>query len=315
MVVTIFIIRGRLLEKSICQNHQSKGAEVKWQTVYDLLDEKGNAVLRETQTWTMQEKDGKYVLNVDWEGDAQTDVTISKYDYGGLFVRMLWREGIDGEVVNAARQKNEKAEGQRAMWVDAGMTIEGRKDRVHVAVFDHPETKDFHNIACGWSVGHWACSCQNSRLEHKKRRSRGNKTPIDCLYGQLNDVTLTNMWTEFSGHRDTYALWGVAQKEGRDAKFLSPEEAVANMTLKDGFKVNTWASEPMITQPMAFCWDDKGRLWIAENRDYESRGKGFSNAGNSRILILEDTNHDGVADSKKVYFGGHCFSSCHGCRI
>ena len=96
-----------------------------------------------TQTWTMQEKDGKYVLNVDWEGDAQTDVTISKYDYGGLFVRMLWREGIDGEVVNAARQKNEKAEGQRAMWVDAGMTIEGRKDRVHVAVFDHPENKGF----------------------------------------------------------------------------------------------------------------------------------------------------------------------------
>jgi putative membrane-bound dehydrogenase-like protein len=105
----------------------------------------------------------------------------------------------------------------------------------------------------------------------------------------------------------TWALWGIAQKEGRDAKFLSPEEAVANMTLKDGFKVNTWASEPMITQPMAFCWDDKGRLWIAENRDYESRGKGFSNAGNSRILILEDTNHDGVADSKKVFLEGIAF--------
>ncbi len=40
---------------------------------------------------------------------------------------------------------------------------------------------------------------------------------------------------------------------------------------------------------MVFCWDDRGRLWVAENRDYESRAKGFSRDGNSRIVILEDT--------------------------
>jgi len=287
---------------------KAKGAEVKWQTVYDLLDEKGNAVLRETQTWTMQEKDGKYVLNVDWEGDAQTDVTISKYDYGGLFIRMLWREGIDGEVVNAARQKNEKAEGQRAMWVDAGMTIAGRKDRVHVAVFDHPENKGFPQY---WRVdgqlGIGPARARTGDWHIKKGEVEVIKHQLIVYTGQLNDVEINNMWGEYSGQGMTWALWGIAQKEGRDAKFLSPEDAVTNMTLKDGFQVNTWASEPMITQPMAFCWDDKGRLWIAENRDYESRGKGFSNAGNSRILILEDTNHDGVADSKKVFLEGIAF--------
>src|SRR4030095_10292012 len=47
--------------------------------------------------------------------------------------------------------------------------------------------------------------------------------------------------------------------------------------------------------------DDRGRLWVAENRDYESRGGGFSNSGDSRIVILEDTNHDGVADTRKVF--------------
>ena len=76
------------------------------------------------------------------------------------------------------------------------------------------------------------------------------------------------------------------------------------MTLIDGFEVNAWASEPMITQPMAFCWDDRGRMWIAENRDYESRGSGFSNFGDSRILILEDTDRDGVADDMKVFSEG-----------
>ena len=65
----------------------------------------------------------------------------------------------------------------------------------------------------------------------------------------------------------------------------------------------------MIQQPMAFCWDDRGRLWVAENLDYETRGRGFSNAGNSRILILEDTDHDGVADSRKVFMEGIVFPS------
>jgi putative membrane-bound dehydrogenase-like protein len=48
-------------------------------------------------------------------------------------------------------------------------------------------------------------------------------------------------------------------------------------------------------------------MWVAENRDYESRGHGFSNAGDSRILILEDTDRDGVADSRKVFMEGLAF--------
>ena len=106
------------------------------------------------------------------------------------------------------------------------------------------------------------------------------------------------------GQYNTASLWGIAQEEGRSAKFLPPEEAVAEMTIKEGYQVNVFASEPMITQPMAFCWDSKGRLWIAENRDYESRKSGFSNDGNSRILILEDSNQDGIADHKKVFLEG-----------
>ena len=81
------------------------------------------------------------------------------------------------------------------------------------------------------------------------------------------------------------------------------------MTLPEGFEVNAFASEPMITQPMAFCWDDRGRMWIAENRDYENRRAGFANFGDSRILILEDTDGDGVADSRKVFAEGIPFPS------
>lgn len=287
---------------------KAQGTEVKWETVYDLLDDKGNAVLTETQTWVMREQDGRYLLDLEWAGEAQTDVTIGKYDYGGLFIRMPWKQGIKGEVVNAARQKNDKAEGQRAGWVDVGMQIEGRSDWAHIAVLDHPENKGFpQHWRVDGQLGIGPAKARLSDWQIPKGKVEVIKHQLVIYTGELNDVKMNNTWSDYSGQEMMYSLWGIAQQEGRDAKFLTPEEAIANMTLKEGFKVNTWASEPMMTQPMAFCWDDRGRLWVAENRDYESRGSGFSNAGNSRILILEDTNHDGVADTKKVFLEGIAF--------
>ena len=37
-------------------------------------------------------------------------VTIGKYDYGGLFLRMPWRKGMEGSAVNSSRLKNQEAE-------------------------------------------------------------------------------------------------------------------------------------------------------------------------------------------------------------
>ncbi|MCE6987749.1 PVC-type heme-binding CxxCH protein [Dyadobacter sp. CY323] len=292
---------------------ESKGAEVKWQTVYDLLDSTGTAVLTETQNWSIRVKDGKYLMDLEWNGEANTDVTIGKYDYGGLFVRMPWKAGIKGEVVNAARQKNEKAEGQAAMWVDIGMQVEGRNNLAHIAILDHPGNKGYPQT---WRVdgqlGAGPARARKADWHIKKGETETIKHELVIYTGELNDVELNKTFGEFIGNNGTYntaALWAIAQKEGREAKFLSAQEAVAAMTIKEGFQVNAWASEPMMTQPMAFCWDDRGRMWIAENKDYESRGKGFSNAGTSRILILEDTDKDGVADKKTVFMEGIAFPS------
>ncbi len=284
------------------------GPVVRWQTTYELLGESGDPVLTERQQWSMREAGGRYVLDLEWTGTAHTDVTIGRYDYGGLFLRMPWREGIRGEVVNAARQRNERAEGQRAMWVDVGMQVEGRDDLAHIAIFDHPDN--------GGYPQHWRV---DSQLGVGPARSReadwtiaaGDSEVIRHRFivytGTLDDVAMTNEWMAYSGVRSTSVLWAIAQREGREAEFLTPERAAAQMTTMDGFTVDVWAAEPMITQPMAFTWDDRGRLWVAENRDYESRGHGFSNAGDSRILILEDTDDDGIADTRTVFMEGLAF--------
>ncbi len=291
----------------------AEGSEVSWQTVYDMLDETGKPLLRETQLWKMSATSGKFFLDLEWQGKAITNMTIGEFDYGGLFLRMPWKEGIRGDVVNAARQHNEKADKQRAMWVDVGMVVEGREDLAHIAIFDHPENVGFPQP---WRVdGQLGIGPVRARLGDwhiNKGETEIIRHRIVAYTGELNDITMTESWNEYIGNNSMYtttSLWDIAQQEGLAAKFLSPEEAVESMTLLDGFKANAWAGEPMVTQPMAFCWDDRGRLWVAENRDYESRGSGFSNFGDSRIVILEDTNQDGVADSRKIFLEGIPFPS------
>jgi putative membrane-bound dehydrogenase-like protein len=199
------------------------------------------------------------------------------------------------------------------MWIDVGMKVEGRDDLAHIAIFDYPDNAGYPQT---WRVdGQLGVGAARSRTGDwtiKKGDTEVIRHQLVVYTGALNDVQMDQAWTEYSGNRSTYstaALWGIAQREGRAAKFLTPDEAVAQMSVVDGYRVNAWAAEPMVAQPMAFCWDDRGRLWVAENRDYESRGQGFSNAGNSRILILEDTDHDGVADTRKVFMEGIVFPS------
>lgn len=287
-----------------------KGETVKWQTIYHMLDAAGEPIMEETQIWSFHEhaQQEKYLIALEWKGKALIDITINEFDYGGLFLRMPWKEGMEGEAVNAARQRNERAEGQRAMWMDVGLNLEGLTEWGHIAIFDHPDNAGFPQT---WRVdgqlGVGPVRAKRGDWHIHKGETETIRHQIVAYTGELSDVEMNDLWAEYVGDDGMYnkaSLWGIAQEEGRLAEFLTPEEAAAHMTVKEGYQVNVYASEPMITQPMAFCWDDRGRMWIAENRDYESRGSGFANDGTSRILILEDTDRDGQADKQTVFLEG-----------
>ena len=82
----------------------------------------------------------------------------------------------------------------------------------------------------------------------------------------------------------------------------TPDQAVARMKLPKGFSVTQFAAEPDVVQPFAFCFDDRGRVWVCENLNYESRGSDtFKQGPKGRIIILEDTNGDGRFDKRKVF--------------
>jgi len=102
------------------------------------------------------------------------------------------------------------------------------------------------------------------------------------------------------------------QHKDSDAPFLTPAEAVAKMSIPDGFEVSVFASEPDIAEPIAFCFDDRGRLWIAENFNYQTRRE-HTDDQVSRIQILEDTNGDGVFNNKKTFTDTLTFTSGLAC--
>ncbi|HWB07851.1 MAG TPA: PVC-type heme-binding CxxCH protein [Pirellulales bacterium] len=82
---------------------------------------------------------------------------------------------------------------------------------------------------------------------------------------------------------------------------LSPAEAIAKMTVPDGFKVELVAAEPDIVNPVAMTFDERGRIWITESLEYPRRESG---PGKDRVKVLEDTDGDGRADLFSVFAEG-----------
>jgi putative membrane-bound dehydrogenase-like protein len=80
---------------------------------------------------------------------------------------------------------------------------------------------------------------------------------------------------------------------------LPPRVAAAKMTLPDGFKATLFAGEPDLVQPIAFCFDDRGRVWVAECLSYP-KWEADPKKGKDRIVIFEE-GPDG-AHSKRTVF-------------
>lgn len=186
----------RMVSAKVIMEH---GKTVKWQTTYDLLDENGDSILTETQTWSMKQVDRKFILDLEWRGEARKDITIEQFYVGGLFLRMPWRKGIAGKVVNSEGKINSEAEGQRAKWTDIGLPIEGRKTKAHVAIFEHPGNTGFPNawrvdneLGVGPSrqiLGAW--SIPNGHFEVIRYR-------LIVYTGEFDNADITRLWKEFS---------------------------------------------------------------------------------------------------------------------
>lgn len=113
----------------------------------------------------------------------------------------------------------------------------------------------------------------------------------------------------------------VTRREG-DTDPLSPAEAVKRFKTPDDLQVQLVLGDPDISQPLFMTWDERGRMWVVEYRQYPepagltmvSRDAFLRSVydkvpppppnhfrGRDRITIHEDTDGDGVYDQHKTF--------------
>jgi putative membrane-bound dehydrogenase-like protein len=96
---------------------------------------------------------------------------------------------------------------------------------------------------------------------------------------------------------------------GRD-----PLDAVAGLDVADGLEATLFASESSgMLSPSDIDVDHLGRVWVCEVVNYRHRN-GERKEGD-RILIIEDTNGDGVSDKQTVFFQGREVDSALGISV
>ena len=114
-------------------------------------------------------------------------------------------------------------------------------------------------------------------------------------------------------------------REFTPGRHLTPSDALAAMTTNDDLVVDLVLHEPLITQPLSLDFDERGRLWVVQYRQYPfpagirmiSRDKYYRAAydgvptapphharGTDRVSIHADTNGDGQFDEHKIFVDG-----------
>lgn len=107
-------------------------------------------------------------------------------------------------------------------------------------------------------------------------------------------------------------LTGLASDQEIELPRIPPQEppaAVTSFDIDPAFEMQLLAAEPLVTDPVAMEYDEYGRAWVAEMRDYpytdKDAEKPFTEKTGDlplgRIRLLEDTNADGVFDRSTVF--------------
>lgn len=84
-------------------------------------------------------------------------------------------------------------------------------------------------------------------------------------------------------------------KRHTDSRPLSPQQELQSFRLSEDFRVELFASEPHVVDPVEMVFDENGRIYVAEMLDYPEDPPPGKPA-RSRIKMLEDSNGDGRID-------------------
>jgi len=133
--------------------------------------------------------------------------------------------------------------------------------------------------------------------------------PLFALMSPLLALSLAaTAWGQAGDRKDKEGdvqaeIW--KQVDVPPAPILSPQESLESIQLAPGFRLELVASEPLVNDPVTIAWDEDGRLYAVEMRAYmpDVDGNGEEEPI-GRIVVLEDTDDDGVMDKSTVVLDG-----------
>ena len=145
-------------------------------------------------------------------------------------------------------------------------------------------------------------TARDSGCERSRRGQQPEKpSSIFRRFVLLSLVSLSVAGSFFVGRRIYYRLiqpaplWTIQTSKS--------ERIVASV----GLTASLWADETLVHNPTSLSLDERGRVWVSEainyrdwQNDLRASGKAFLDAGD-QIVILEDTDSDGKADTRTVF--------------
>ncbi len=78
-------------------------------------------------------------------------------------------------------------------------------------------------------------------------------------------------------------------------------ERLAGITVPVGFKISLAAASPLVSHPIMAGFDDRGRLFVAENSGKNLKREDLEKELPNSIALLTDTDDDGVFDKRSVF--------------
>lgn len=85
---------------------------------------------------------------------------------------------------------------------------------------------------------------------------------------------------------------------------LPAQDLTARFEAPQGARVTLWAESPLLYNPTALDVDARGRVWATEAvnyRQWNGRNPGRHHEGGDRVVVLEDRDGDGAAETSTVF--------------
>jgi putative membrane-bound dehydrogenase-like protein len=188
------------------------------------------------------------------------------------------------------------------------LSIDVAAGHPHFRKGKQPETLLFNvvdDIACEQNVaaGHPQIIAQLTQVADQARKDLGDKgkagagqrKPGKIAGKPQQQVLQKNALEVIEGFRG-----GRHWVNDRTAPPKSPKDSLACLEIEPGLEIQLVASEPLVRDPVAIAFDQRGRMFVVEYGDYPI---GPEDGGDplSRVVYLEDTDGDGQVDKRHVF--------------